>query len=316
MKPIYLLCLHGVRTGGPEAIHQLSDALIEQGFDARMVYYTWAQIAALEIATPQSAYFFGERPVPYTEYERYRVNIADSVPNSPDCVVVLPETLCHLAPKFDKATVLVWWLSVDNGFGALSKVNLNHLRKPNVKHAAQSVYANRFVVSLGLRPPPGAFLSDYIQLPDDEELPSPFAPREALAVFNATSHKIAHDLNSIMRAVERRGVRVSQIANLPKSEVLQLLRRARVYVDLGCQPGKDRMPREAQLMQCYPLLLKAGAAEAGDFGEWTMIEPDWSTEEIAALVEGVALSAGSGIAELPPEKPRFLREVRNVFSDL
>lgn len=101
MKPIYLLCLHGVRTGGPEAIHQLSDALIEQGFDARMVYYTWNQIAALEAAKPQSAYFFGERPVPYAEYERYRVNIADSAPNSPDCIVVLPETLCHLAPKFD-----------------------------------------------------------------------------------------------------------------------------------------------------------------------------------------------------------------------
>lgn len=254
MKPIYLLCLHGVRTGGPEAIHQLSDALIEQGFDARMVYYTWNQIAALEAAKPQSAYFFGERPVPYAEYERYRVNIVDSVPNSPDCVVVLPETLCHLAPKFDKATVLIWWLSVDNGFGALSRVNLNHLRAANVRHVFQSRYAEQFCAALQFDPI-GA-LSDYTIDLREHATPIEWAERPMLVAYNA-NHKVIADLDRIIAS--RPELQFKPVSG-SRSQVAQLLASARAYLDLGSFPGKDRLPREAVLMGSVPVLGWTGAA--------------------------------------------------------
>ena len=37
-RTIYIVCPANVRTGGPEASHQLGRALIDLGHDARMVY--------------------------------------------------------------------------------------------------------------------------------------------------------------------------------------------------------------------------------------------------------------------------------------
>lgn len=319
MKPIYLLCLHGVRTGGPEAIHQLSDALIEQGFDARMVYYTWNQIAALEAAKPQSAYFFGERPVPYAEYERYRVNIADSAPNSPDCIVVLPETLCHLAPKFDKATVLIWWLSVDNAFGALSKVNLNELRRENVHHAWQSHYARDFIRALMLAeaaPPLSDYTVDLRQYAD----PMPWEDRPLLVLFN-TNYKVVADWRGIVAKVADLDPEIECVpVGGTREGIAAMFARARLYVDLGSMPGKDRMPREAVLQGCQSLVsFYGGGTDLMDIGG---SRGPFETDKIAGDIVRAVRKPLSHTFErdLQPkvymERPTFFREVRDVFGSL
>ena len=260
MKPIYILSLHNVRTGGPEAIHQLSDALLEQGFDARMVYYDFDQIATIEQSPPQDGYRFGLRENTIEEYVRYKTNIVDAIPNDPDAIVVLPEVLCHLTPKFDRATVLVWWLSVDNGFGALSKVNLNYLRAPNVKHAYQSQYARRFLDALGLDCVP---LSDYTTDLSALAAPIPMAERPKLVLFNA-NRKVIADLDAIIAQIDEMDPCVECIkitGTKSRQEMADLFCYARVYVDLGNFPGKDRGPREAAAMGCVPLIASVGAGK-------------------------------------------------------
>lgn len=315
-KPIYVLCLHNVRTGGPEAIHQLSDALIEQGFDARMVYYDWAQIAALEQAVPSDGYHFGARENPIEEYARYKVNVTDSVPNAEGVIVVLPETLCHLAPKFDKATVLIWWLSVDNGFGALSRVNLNHLRAANVKHAAQSEYAARFCGSLGFDC--NRWLSDYTVDLSEYATPLPLQERPPLVVFNATPHKVVANLKAIEDALRKIDPTIwtNTVNGRSREEIAEMFAEARLYVDLGSFPGKDRMPREAASMGCTPLCWVHGAgAECGWYGlVWPEREID--PQQIA---ESIVLTLRAEDQPRMPdltERGRFRIEVQKLFRDL
>jgi hypothetical protein len=325
MKPIYLLCLWNVRTGGPEAIHQLSDALIEQGLQARMVYYEWQQIAALEQAKPQGGYYFGARSNEIAEYARYKTSIADGVPNVPEVIVVLPETLCHLAPKFDKARVLIWWLSVDNGFGVLSRVNLNHLRKRNVRHAAQSLYAKGLVEALDLSF--AGMLSDYTTDMSDLAQPMDWQARPMLALFNA-NHKVVHNVDQIMAEIVADDARFEcrKLANLSRQEIAELLARARVYVDLGTFPGKDRLPREAARMGCIPIVAPVGAAAAGDFGDGETspvrqiadcfnppcgMDDGWAVRGQTIMY---ALAAPRPFEE--DERGQFISEVRELFSGL
>src|SRR5690606_11184831 len=183
---IYILALHGVATGGPEATHQLSDALIEQSFDARLVYFRWEDLrGGIPAAFPEYAGFA-------PEYARYKVNLSRSLPDEEGSVIVLPETAAMLAPAFQRAKVLIWWLSVDNAFGALSAINLNYLRRPNVYHASQSRYAQGFCDALQLNHI--GMLSDYTVDLTEYADPLPMEQRPKLVAFNARPDKVIADL--------------------------------------------------------------------------------------------------------------------------
>lgn len=315
MKPIYILALHGVRTGGPEAIHQLSDALIEQGFDARMVYFDRGQIAALEQASPQDGYQFGARENPIEEYARYKVNVAAHVPNTEGVIVVLPETLCHLAPKFDKATVLIWWLSVDNGFGALSRVNLNHLRRHQVYHVAQSRYAYELLAALQLPKRLGGMLSDYTVDLTEYATPMPMSDRPKIVAYNG-NHKVTANWPAIKEALREID---PEIECMPvwgeRSEIAEVFSMARVYVDLGCFPGKDRMPREAAAMGCFVLVASYGAGGA-DLVNWAEPPGTYWPSAIADAVLNPERQRTIRRGSFGSERDVFFREVREVFSGL
>ena len=315
MKPIYILCLHNVRTGGPEAIHQLSDALIEQGFDARLIYYTWPEIASLERAEPQDGYLFQLRANAFEEYARYKTNVVDAIPNQEGVIVVLPETLCHLAPKFAKATVLIWWLSVDNGFGALSKVNLNHLRRPDVYHAWQSDYAGRFIEALGIHY--HGKLTDYTVDLTEYARPLPWAERLPLILFNANPHKVTRALPSLFDEIARVDPRYScqQFSNIPRASVAELFARAMAYVDLGSFPGNDRAPREALSMGCKAIVSIGGAA--GECAAAVFVDQYMNDKHLAhAVLMAVNDGPIKPSVHLVAERDAFFDEVQVLFADL
>lgn len=311
---IYILCPYAIRTGGPEALHQLSDALIGQGFDARTAYYTQAQADLVARWQSSSAYRFGDAANNIEEYAHYATKPVDVVPNEPDAIVVLPEPLCHLAPKFNKARVLVWWLSVDNGLGALSRVNLNHLRAPNVQHAAQSLYADRFIKTLRLTPASGAFLSDYTV--DLREYAEPLAwqDRPLMVVFNA-NHKVTADVAAMCVALKAhdREIDTHIVGGLPRREMAALFAKARVFVDLGCMPGKDRMPREALLMGCEVITDAHNGAGDELFGVKIEGGEDCVPNILAILLRAEARRNEEFLAH---ERTTFFREVQTVFSEL
>lgn len=50
------------------------------------------------------------------------------------------------------------------------------------------------------------------------------------------------------------------IQNMSPAEVADLLAKAKVYIDFGHHPGKDRFPREAALLNCCIITGKRGSA--------------------------------------------------------
>lgn len=261
----------GAVTGGPEALHQLSDSLIAQGVDARAWYVSkegWRQLD--EMAKARKSLFgqriaFGEQAPTPQPYLKYRVQpCTEPVSIDESTVWVLPEIFLHWADLFGKARVVAWWLSVDNAFASLAKTNLNVLRRPHVSHVAQSIYAMRVAQALGFDN--CRLLGDYTPEAPPIALTSSSGKRSGRVVINGHKVKVWADLKALKAQIETaHGLEVTIIEGLSRQAVYEQLESSTVYLDLGCFPGKDRMPREAMVRGCVPLLLKAGAAACADF---------------------------------------------------
>jgi len=264
---IVLLCPYGFRTGGPEAVYQLSDMLIRQGFDARLWPLAEADIIWLHEFVRSGKNLSSIRlDVPQREntiedYRHYRTRPFESYEPGERYLFVVPEVHVWMLPLFVSQRVLVWWLSVDNAFRALSEVNANVLRMGFVRHAVQSAYADRFIGALGLR---GTYLSDYtIARPESPLRPLAERPR---SIAISASHKVAINLDLLCRAILERApdAQIVRVVDMSKSEVCRALEDARVFIDLGKFPGKDRMAREALLLGTNIVIGNCGSGACAD----------------------------------------------------
>lgn len=264
MKIIILVPLH-VRTGGPEALHQLSDALLQAGYDA-YVWYIDEQDLRFLFDLINNKKQLSDTPLtlalkrsPFEEYQQYSTQPITEIHPEDDTLFVVPEVYAHLIFPFFKNKVLIWWLSVDNGFHACSQINLNFLRQPNLFHAHQCHYIASFLRSLGLKSHP---LSDYtpiFQLTNYH--PIPVQKRPQLVAINA-GKKVISDIDLIISKIKSAipSVDLIKISGMQRNDVLQSFSRSRLFIDLGNFPGKDRMAREAALLGCNVLISKSGAA--------------------------------------------------------
>lgn len=275
MKQIIILIPHGVQTGGPEALHQLSDALLRQGHDARVWYVLPSDLAAIDQLHrgnglgPETALRLQPRPNTVADYEKYQVRLAEQIVMNADTCVVLAETYVHWLRYFQPCTPMVWWLSIDNAFEYLSvqKVNLNALRTERVLHTYQSSYAHQVIRALGChRTLP---LSDYTPGADAAQE----WPKTDIAI-NA-NHKVLYDVAAIAARLERENdCRVHLIRGMSRAQVYEALGRSRLFIDLGTFPGKDRLAREALTRQCCVFALDVGAARDYLLPEECYFKPD------------------------------------------
>lgn len=304
---IFIFALHGIATGGPEATHQLSDALLEHGFDAKLIYFRWDDLKAGPLAEMPAYEPFAP------EYARYKTSLARQAIDDEGHVIVLPETLAHAAPFFQRAKVLVWWLSVDNAVSSFAQCQREAFAAPNVCHAAQSQYARAFIDDMGWRF--SGMLSDYTPSLDVYAVPMAWSQRPPLVAFNMRPDKVlANQLDGIVSAIHHTApeAKFVAIAGMKRAEVAAVLAAARVCVDVGTFPGKDRLPREAASMGCHPLVGSRGAG-AWDFPGWTLSDwpPCWPAEIITAMNSPMAPRYN-----LLAEQHTFNTEVRNVFAQL
>jgi len=120
-------------------------------------------------------------------------------------------------------------------------------------HLCQSYYALEFLSSL--RFSNVAYLSDYLS--DDFLRESvDVAGKEDIVAFSPS--KGWAFTWRVMRAAPH--LRFESIYGLSRRGVVELLRRAKVYIDFGSHPGKDRLPREAAILGCCIVVGKRGSA--------------------------------------------------------
>ena len=258
-KKILVICPAHVCTAGPEALHQLVATLNELGQAAAIVYHPFNKIA--------------KTPVPYLSYHvpvaRYQDEQGD--------LIIFPEIMPVDALKVKKAQAAIWWMSVNN-YTCVRYVNrlrdkiryiknvvkgkrpllgIRALKK--LQHFAQSDYALTFLKQHGI---------DALMLSD----PIPYYTEKSyLDQLGRTIN--ASQRNNVVRYNPKKGQAVIKklmaalphihfipVQNLNRSQLAEAFLTAKVYVDFGHHPGKDRLPREAAVHGCCVITGRYGSA--------------------------------------------------------
>jgi hypothetical protein len=131
-----------------------------------------------------------------------------------------------------------------NSFPLLDGVSIN---------LAQSQYAFTHLREKELRNI--LFLSDYL---NDQflSIKTDKGNKEDFVAYNSSKgFKFTREL---IKAIPN--IKFVPIKNMTRDEVIKLLQRAKVYIDFGNHPGKDRIPREAAILGCCVITGKRGGA--------------------------------------------------------
>lgn len=248
-RTIYILCPAKVRTGGPEALHQLGRALLDLGHDARMVY----------IQTDDDIPHTGnvrivpalETPMP-PEYRRYEVpqtlEIVDDASNS----IVFSELWPGVIRKFNHLMPHLWWLSIDNGLAAVKQFGgFAALAAVRCVHLSQSYYGLEYLAERRIT---ALAMFDYTS-PDHTEGTLHRSGRDNRILYPVRGQWFTHWLRRWAPDLNWQ-----EISGFTPAQVHTLFRTSKLYVDFGKHPGKDRMPREAAIHGCCVITGLRGSA--------------------------------------------------------
>ena len=312
-KKIVVLCPGNGVTGGPELLHQLVHALNSMGRDAKICYY------------PTDQQF--KCPSPYLKYEAPQAKVSEAE----GAIVIIPEVATKLVRQFKKSDIVIWWLSVDNYFEAAKKSAARDVyrrfksllqgripifRLQKFHHLAQSEYARAFLASKGIT---ANMLTDYLS--DEHMIWRKHQQREDVILYNPKKGiNVTRTLQVAMPEFK-----FVPLINMTSSEISDWCNRAKVYIDFGHHPGKDRMPREAVIAGCCLITGRQGSA---NFKEDVFIPESYKIDEQSRTFERDFREAVNGIFEMfdvktldfdeyreriNREKSDFLNQVANIF---
>lgn len=253
-KKILILCPGNVVTGGPEALHHLAHLLCEMGVDARMVY------------TPVE----GEFNVP-DAYKNFNVKLGE-YEDVEGNLIIFPEIYPMQALKVQHAKAAIWWLSLDNFLERrhLSKIRdkirywkgVLRGRRPlkgvsalkNMIHFSQSHYSSAYLTENGLNvveffePINARFLTGDLDPADNGRVNEIlFNPNKGKAVTKTLKERFPD-------------WKFTALQGFSREQLSQKFSTAKVYIDFGHHPGRDRLPREAAMHGCCVVTGLLGSA--------------------------------------------------------
>lgn len=266
---IFVIYPRGVRTGGPEALHQLVSTLRGLGQDAFLV--------------PRPGTETAERVEAYSRYDAPEVtSIEDTVGNA----VVTSEYVMNYLGRVKHATRFCWWLSIDNSpvfrdarkalglwesekerriqqtkFRSLAQIRSvrsafrgESLLLRNVNHLTQSQYAWSYLYSrLDIL---STMVSDFTPLATVQSVDKvPSSERGTTIAYNP---KKAARITELLKE-ELPEAEYVPLTGMSSLEVAETLASSAIYLDLGYHPGKDRMPREAAMCGAVSLVARRGS---------------------------------------------------------
>lgn len=291
---IYVLAPAGTVTGGTELLHQLVSFLRDHRRDAYMVY-------------------FGDKPheVP-SDYRCYNIAHVDDVIDSPENIVVVPEGEFYRISLYKKTQKILWWLSVDN-FYALNKTKISpfdyvdydftggyrrllksillffigknrfsssfsvrELSELDMVNAYQSEYAQGWLLKHNFRNV--VPLKDYINIDHCSNVD--FSDRDNIVVYNPRKG-LLYTQELINATPDLKWV---PLQGMTRAQVIQTIRRAKLYVDFGSHPGKDRLPRECAMNGCCIITGRRGSAR---YFEDVPLDEKYKFDEKTAKVEDI-----------------------------
>lgn len=241
-RKIYVLSFANIATGGIELCHQLVYKLNLLGFDASIVYIKKSG---------------DDRPIEVKEeYLKYQCPFLTELSIDESGYYIIPEGLGTYFNIINSPNKIFWWLSVDN-----LSINLNETELQewmHIPHLVQSEYARMFLRDeLHISEDSIYWLSDYINseyLTEEERVEG----RENLVLFNP----FKGSNESAMLFINSSGkIKWQALRDFSTQEMKKVMCKAKVYIDFGNHPGKDRIPREAALSGLCVITNKKGAAK-------------------------------------------------------
>ena len=238
---IYILCPANLETGGPELLHQLGYKLNLLGIETNITY-----INKKENVDPVCDC-----------YRKYNVPYSDTLELSSDTLVIVPEIYISFIQQLKNCRCVIWWLSVDYAKYKQEDMNLM-IDNPNIYHLVQSQYALEYLRDSLNISKNVFYLSDYLnsaffdptKVVHDSE-------RSNVVVFNPK--KGANKTANIIFSSDYR-IKWQALNGLTPEQMREVMRKAKVYIDFGSHPGKDRIPREAAMCGCCIITNRSGAA--------------------------------------------------------
>ena len=246
-------------TGGPLSLHQLGSALKRLGYQVNMVYFGLAN----------------DSPV-HPWFKKFHLPVVGGIEDKPENIIISPETIPFPVMMMKKAQLVIWWMSVDNYLiylvGDLNYIiesrsflkrwttPLHALDFTKVEHLHQSEYARLFLKVNEV--PDDKILHElrgYLaQSFYDNESKIDIDKKENIVVFNP---KKGFEFTKQIIDSSAGKVTFVPIQNMTPEQVQDLLARAKVYMDFGNHPGRERIPREATMSHCVVITDRRGSAE-------------------------------------------------------
>lgn len=266
---IYVLCPLGIKTGGPELLHQLVYQINKETKEYHAVI----------------AYNFVGKQKRVKEFEKYIGNNwinVNEIEDTKDNILIIPETSISFFDKYKNLKKYIWWLSVDNYLlGSSFKYRLENIGLLNAIYAkfkgyikdyssqikqadlnlCQSFYAVDFVKNMGIPKKKIAYLSDYINDLYIKDIKKNNKSHRSNIVLYNPKKGYTFTKKLIKYCQDRKcNWKWVPLINMTNAEVKSYLENCKVYIDFGNHPGKDRFPREAAISGCCIITGKKGAA--------------------------------------------------------
>lgn len=281
MKKIYIIAPAGNSTGGVETLHQAVSYMNDMGADAYIVYCNddWDKEKIVE-----------EKMIPVEKFQSYNIKVSGKIEDVKENLLIVPEIYSKLLYRYKHIKKVILWLSWDffedraydvraSRLAArkhLPKVifkpaiwiyNLTKGRQFNfgkdtnqILHLYNCEYIKQILIRKGVAENNTMYLCGMIR---DEYLNNKieYEAKENIIIYNPAkdktkfAEKIFYHCN-----MDKKGYRIIPIKGMNVSEIKEVMKKSKVYLDFGYFPGPERMPREAVTMGCNIITSNIGAA--------------------------------------------------------
>ncbi|MCW3160314.1 hypothetical protein [Chryseobacterium oryctis] len=323
----YIVCPANYASGGPEDLHQMGLALKEFG---QKVYMHYLNYDVEKYSSPV-----------HKEYEHYQIPYTQNVENSPQNIIIFPETFSIFIweKKYSKIQKVIWWLSVSNFFtslkaweenfkkkpitfkqkilGRIKLPSLENIKKAKVNHLAHSHYSVEFLQKNNIQiiGKISGYMEDMFLTEKNYTL-----QKQDIVTYNAVKNK--DFLENIKKITPE--INWIPMINMTLEEVANCMKAAKVYVDFGHHPGREKMPREACLLDCCLIIGKEGSAfykeDVPIKDEYHFDKTEKNIPLIIEKIKDCLLNYNSKIkdfkdykADLLQEKEIFYKKIKEVF---
>ncbi|MBD3878082.1 MAG: hypothetical protein SR1Q5_00125 [Quinella sp. 1Q5] len=256
---IYILAPGNYSSGGPESLHQLCSQLLNCNVKACMYY------------VPSIPKIFNPDNPVHENFTKYHLPYVLEVEDDKRNIIIIPESLVEYHYRTKKIRRVLWWLSVNIYIRTIrdlmNKRFLDPLSEPmpkffyfyrkdeGIDHWTQSEYVRQFLELNGVKN------STDIETPMSHNFLSQAAHIDLSKKENIVAFNPKKDPEIAKRIItEASDIDWRRIENMTPEEVQTLLTKAKVYMDFGYFPGRERLPREAALLGCVVITGKRGAS--------------------------------------------------------